>query len=189
MFGKRIRICADRFHIARLYREGLETLRKRELKRLRKALSKDELADLKNVHWVFRRSRNDLSADERRLLNRLFSHSPKLKEAYDACEALTAIYESRLSKGQGKRKLRGWIRRVTNRKLTCFNRFIGTLNTHFEEISNYFVNRQTSGFVEGFNNKLKVLKRRCYGILNLKHLYQRVYLDLNGYADLGVSRL
>jgi len=65
--------------------------------------------------------------------------------------------------------LRGWIRRVTNRKLTCFNRFIGTLNTHFEEITNYFVNRQTSGFVEGLNNKLKVLKRRCYGILNLKH--------------------
>ena len=189
VFGKRIRICADRFHIARLYRDGLETLRKRELKRLRKALSKDELAGLKNVHWVLRRRRNDLSADERRLLNRLFSHSPKLKEAYDACEALTAIYESRLSKGQGKRKLRGWIRRVTNRKLTCFNRFIGTLNSHFEEISNYFVNRQTSGFVEGLNNKLKVLKRRCYGILNLKHLYQRVYLDLNGYADLGASRL
>ena len=33
----------------------------------------------------------------------------------------------------------------------------------------------------GFNNKLKVLKRRCYGLFNLKHLFQRIFLDLEGY--------
>jgi transposase len=26
-----------------------------------------------------------------------------------------------------------------------------------------------------------VLKRRCYGIGNIKHLFQRIYLDLEGY--------
>lgn len=187
VFGKRVLICADRFHIAKLYREGLETLRKREWKRLRRTLSKADLDSFKNVHWILRHRRADLNADERRMLNRLFVHSPKLKEAYDACEALTAIYESRLSKGQGKRKLRGWMQRVTNRKLSCFDRFLGTLKTHFEEITNYFVDRQTSGFVEGLNNKLKVLKRRCYGMTNLKHLYQRGCLDLNGYARFGVD--
>jgi transposase len=57
----------------------------------------------------------------------------------------------------------------------------------FEEITNYFTGRQTSGFVEGLNTKLKVLKRRCYGITNLKHLYQRVFLDLNGYAQFGLA--
>ncbi|WP_366931503.1 transposase [Thiocapsa sp.] len=36
--------------------------------------------------------------------------------------------------------------------------------------------------MEGLNNKLKVIKRRCYGMTSLKHFYQRVYLDLNGYA-------
>lgn len=189
VFGKRVLICADRFHIAKLYREGLETLRKREWRRLRRTLSNADLDQFKNVHWILRHRRADLNADERRCLNRLFAHSPKLKEAYEACEALTALYESRLSKGQGKRKLRGWMQRVTNRKLTCFDRFLGTLNTHFEEITNYFVGRHTSGFVEGLNNKLKVLKRRCYGITNLTHLYQRVCLDLNGYARFGVEAL
>jgi transposase len=189
VFGKRVLICADRFHIAKLYREGLETLRKRELKRLRRTLSKADLAELKNVHWLLRYRRADLTPDERRILNRLFFHSPKLKEAYEACEALTVIYESRLSKGQGKRKLRGWMQYVTNRKLSCFDRFLGTLNTYFEEIANYFVGRRTSGFVEGLNNKLKVIKRRCYGITNLKHLYQRVYLDLSGYAQFGAVSL
>jgi transposase len=35
--------------------------------------------------------------------------------------------------------------------------------------------------VEGFNNKIKVLKRRCYGLFNLKHIFQRIFLDLEGY--------
>jgi transposase len=55
----------------------------------------------------------------------------------------------------------------------------------FKALTNYFLDRLTSGFVEGFNNKLKVLKRRCYGILNLKHFFQRIYLDLEGYRLFG----
>ncbi|WP_420824622.1 transposase [Thiorhodococcus mannitoliphagus] len=47
--------------------------------------------------------------------------------------------------------------------LSCFNRFIKTLTTHLEIIANDFISRQTSGFVEGLNNKIKVLKRRGYG--------------------------
>lgn len=187
VFGKRVLICADRFHVAKLYREGFETLRKREWRHLRRSLSKSDLKTFKNVHWLLRHRWAELTSDERRLLNDLFVRSPKIKEAYDAREALTAIYESRLSKGQGKRKLRGWMQRVNNRKLICFDRFLGTLNTHFEEITNYFVNRHTSGFVEGLNNKIKVLKRRCYGITNLTHLYQRVCLDFNGYARFGIE--
>ena len=57
-----------------------------------------------------------------------------------------------------------------------------TLDKFKDEILNYFTDRQTSGFVEGLNNKIKVIKRRCYGIINIKHLYQRIYLDLEGYA-------
>jgi transposase len=39
----------------------------------------------------------------------------------------------------------------------------------------------TSEFVEGFHNKVKVLKQRCYGVTNRKHFFQRLYLDLEGY--------
>jgi transposase len=44
-----------------------------------------------------------------------------------------------------------------------------------------FVNRLNSGFVEGLNNKVKTIKRRCYGILRVTTLFQRLYLDLEGY--------
>ena len=42
-YGKRVRIVADRFHVAKLYRKGLESLRKQELKRLRRYLGKNEV--------------------------------------------------------------------------------------------------------------------------------------------------
>jgi transposase len=35
------------------------------------------------------------------------------------------------------------------------------LENWLDEITNYFVSRQPRGFVEGFNNKAKILKRRC----------------------------
>ncbi len=66
--------------------------------------------------------------------------------------------------------------------LTCFNNFLSTLDTRMCEIINYFISRQTSGFVEGLNNKIKVTKRRCYGIFNVKHLFQRIHLDIDGYS-------
>jgi len=94
---------------------------------------------------------------------------------------LTAIFEEQLSLPAAKAKLKRWIIAVAKSGLRCFDRFINTLARWWNEILNYFVERETSGFVEGFNNKIKVLKRRSYGITNLKHLFQRVYLDLEGY--------
>ena len=75
-----------------------------------------------------------------------------------------------------------WISEVKKSKLSFLKTFLKTLNKYKNQIANYFINRQTSGFVEGFNNKLKVMKRRCYGILNLKHMFQRLVLDTIGYG-------
>ena len=86
-----------------------------------------------------------------------------------------------LSKKQAQTRIRGWIQKVQNSKLNYYDDFLKLLNTWWQEITNYFIHRENSGFVEGFNNKVKVLKRRCYGIFNLKHLFQRISLDLNGY--------
>ena len=57
----------------------------------------------------------------------------------------------------------------------------GDTTRWMDHILNYFFARETSGFVEGFNNKIKVLKRRSYGITNVAHLFQRIYLDIEGY--------
>lgn len=181
VFGKRVAICADRFHVARLYRDAVETLRKKEQRRLKRDLSNAEYGTFKNIQWILRKSESDMSADERRIRARFFAHCPQLAQAHALSQALTDIYDAPLSKGQAKRKLSGWIRRVKNAGMTCFQSFLKTLRRHWEEITNYFIDRRNSGFVEGLNNKIKVLKRRCYGLSNLRRLYQRVYIDLCGY--------
>jgi transposase len=55
----------------------------------------------------------------------------------------------------------------------------------FDEIPTFFIHRLTSGFVEGLNTKRKVLNRRGFGMFNLGQLFQRVYLDLEGYQVLA----
>ena len=74
-----------------------------------------------------------------------------------------------------------WAHKVRRSVLTCFDEFLTTLDNWLGEIINYFVNRLNSGFVEGLNNKVKTIKRRCYGILKVTTLFQRLYLDLEGY--------
>ncbi len=71
---------------------------------------------------------------------------------------------------------------VTIRKseLHCFDHFIKTLLKYQTQITNYFIHRDNSGFVEGFNNKVKVLKRRCYGLGSATRLFQRLIVDTVG---------
>ena len=178
---KTARIVIDRFHVAEKYHNAADTFRKQELKRLKAELPEEEYKQLKGSLWAFRKNPEDLKPDERQVLVRLFSLAPKLALAYDLRQHLPAIFEQPLSKKAAKFKIRAWIKMAKESGLKCFDDFLKTLENWWEEITNYFVARVNSGFVEGFNNKLKVLKRRCYGIFNLEHLFQRIYLDLEGY--------
>ena len=183
VFGKKVQIVADRFHVAKLYRNSLEELRKTEMKRLKKELSEAEYKKLENIMWILRKNKKDLSSDEEKTLNLLFKHSPLLQLAYDFRNELTDIFEENISKAKAKRKIAHWRKKVIKSELTCFDSFLETLDKRMDEITNYFTGRYNSGFVEGMNNKIKVIKRRCYGILNPKSLFQRIHLDLTGYSE------
>jgi transposase len=176
-----VRLVIDRFHVTRSYREGADDLRQAELKRLKRELSEPEYKTLKGSMWAFRKEKQALTSEEHKALARLFRYAPDLKRAYDLQNRLTDIFDQNLSVQTASTKIRQWIIHVAKSGLRCFDKFIDTLGRWWNEIMNFFVARETSGFVEGFNNKIKVLKRRCYGLTNLAHLYQRIFLDLEGY--------
>ena len=77
------------------------------------------------------------------------------------CYTLTSIFELPLTPAEAKQRLRAWKRLVQESELDCFDSFLSTLEKRLDEITNYFVARKNSGFVEGLNNKIKVIKRRC----------------------------
>jgi transposase len=181
------KVVVDRFHVACAYRNGADAVRKRELKRLKQTLPKAEYALLKGVIWPFRKRPADLLRAEKTQLNRLFIYSPQLEQVYCLREQLTDIFDQDHTKDTATKAIQAWYQRVRNRQISEFDGFLTTLDNWLDEITNYFLERQSSGFVEGFNNRIKVLKRRCYGIFDVKRLFQRLTLDVNGYERFATA--
>lgn len=176
-----LKVVVDRFHVSKNYRDGVDKLRKKECRRLKKELSEEEYEEIKGVLWATRKNNRDLDTKERQKLRRLFAHSPDLKLAYTFREELTAIFEMKLSREEAIVRLKIWKAKVERSNLKCFKAFSNTLSNWLDKIANYFVARLSSGFVEGLNTKIKTLMRRCYGIHRVGHIFQRLYLDIQGY--------
>jgi transposase len=174
-------IVADRFHVAKLYRAAVDQLRKIEMKALKQVFTKEQYAGLKGVLWALRKRSENLAPEEYALLDRLFEASPVLRKAYTLREKLTRIFDKKHSKKSGRRAIRRWMAQVRDSGLECFDTFLSTLEKRMDIITNYFISRLSSGWVEGLNNKIKVLKRRAYGVKNLGNLFRRIWLDLKGY--------
>jgi transposase len=182
--GVKAKIVIDRFHVAQNYREDFDTLRKKEMRRLRKELPEATYKEVAHgILWVLRHNHDNLNDDDKVRLRSLFQHTPTLHQAYTLREELTAIFNMNLSVAEGKRRLEKWIAKVKRSTLTCFDKFLNTLRNHLDEIANYFDKRASSGFVEGFNNKLKTITRRSYGLKRVDSLFRRLWLDLNGYRQ------
>jgi transposase len=174
-------IVIDRFHVARHYRDGVDELRKQELRRLKKELPKHAADELKRTLWPFRKRAADLDDGEQARLSGLLAYSPALRMAYTLREELTTIFNTARGRADGLRRIHFWRQRVVRSGLRCFDAFLRLLDSWQDLIANYFISHQTSSFVEGLNNKIKVLKRRCYGLRNVTRLFQRLTLDLEGY--------
>jgi transposase len=89
---------------------------------------------------------------------------------------------------------RAWDRRKAHRALVGLfldmldfspelDGFIKTFEHWQDEILNYFDARQTSGPVEGINNKARVILKRAYGLKSVDSLWTRLILDLNRAQD------
>ncbi|MCD8499802.1 MAG: ISL3 family transposase [Gammaproteobacteria bacterium] len=180
VFDNKVPVVADRFHVKKLYRKSLVTLRKSELTRLKKQLTTDEYAELKPAIALLKKHKDYFTDEEKPIVEKIFSHSPKLKSAYKLSRELSGIFDSHITPTEAKEKITRWISAVANSSLKCFNHFIQTLTKYQTQITNYFIHRNNSGFVEGFNNKVKVLKRRCYGLASATRLFQRLIVDTVG---------
>lgn len=183
VFGGNVVIVADRFHVARLYRREVDTIRKGEMRRLKRVLSEEEYKKLKGSMWLVRKDPDTLDGNERATLRLLFGYAPGLFMAYALGRALTGIVDTRQSKTEAEERLRARMRLVEETKTEGFDRFVHTLDEKMDLITNYFIRRQNSGFVEGLNHKIRVLIGRYYGVFNRVHLFQRLSLDLGGYEQ------
>ena len=183
VFGERVEVVADRFHVAKLYRKEVDTLRKKEMGRLKRELAEGEYKKLKGSMWLVRKDPDTLDEEERATLRLLFTYAPALFLTYALGWALTKIFDTPQTKTEAEERIRAWMRLVKETKAEGFDRFMNTLDEKMDLITNYFIRRQNSGFVEGLNHKIRVLLGRCYGVFNRTHLFQRLSLDLSVYEQ------
>lgn len=173
-------IVIDRFHVAKNYHHVVDQLRQQELRRLKTILPEATYDEFKGLMWVYRRHWWEADEGQQERLAHLFGYAPQLGEAYLLRHHLTLIFETAQTKAQALESLELWQQKVMASGLRCFDTLITTLKNGRDEITNYFNGRHSSGFVEGLNNKLKVIKRRCYGLFDPVSLFQRIQLDLEG---------
>jgi len=178
-------IVIDRFHVVKHYMHAADAVRQQVMKDLKKKLPKADYAALKGVHLAFRQHWTDLSSADQRLLDLLFHHAPRLVLVYDFREALFRLFEKPSAPAQAADDLKIWMFLVREQRIPGFDAFIDTLQNHWDGILNFFARRLTSGFVEGLNTKIRVLTRRSFGLFNLHHFFQRLWLDLEGYRTLA----
>ena len=171
----------DRYHVSKLYREPLDRIRIEEMKRLKSTLPQEEYAKLDGMMWILRKNHECLSSQDKTVMEFMYKHSPLLKEAHKIAIKLTHIFNAHHNRKIALTEINRLIKSVQNSNLTCFDGFIKTLEKYKVNILNYFKSRKNSGFVEGLNNKIKVLKRRCYGLSKPESYFQRLFLDLRGY--------
>ena len=174
-------IIIDRFHVAKLYRKDVTALRSQELKRLKKELTPEQYKQLRPAVKILISKHERYTREDKKVLGPLFKLSPAIEAAYRLSREFTHIYNTHHKKSTAKKKIAQWREKVQQSDVSCLDRFSETVSKYNDHICNYFLRRETSGFVEGLNNKIKVIKRRCYGILNPKHFFQRIFLDLQGY--------
>lgn len=180
VFGVQL-LVIDRYHVAKLYRKPLDKLRIKEMARLKSELSQEDYAKLEGMMWILRKKHECLSEADKSKLEVLYKHSPILKKAHSHALRLTHIFNTHDHRKSAMAKINRWIASVEKSTLTTFDSFIKTLKKYQPYIGNYFKDRKNSGFVEGLNNKIKVAKRRCYGFIKTESLFQRLFLDLQGF--------
>ena len=129
-------------------------------------------ADVKDKGSKFMVLKNgqDLTASEKNKLFDILGQSTRLRIAYELKEEFRNIYETTRTVEEGKTKLEKWL----DKAKVVYSDAITTIHNHFEGICNYFLNRTTSGVMEGINNRIKLIKRQAYGFLNFDNFRSRL---------------
>jgi len=108
----------------------------------------------------------------------LFQKLPGLRVIHDLRWNLTGIFDSAPDRDTAEAEIAAWRAEAENSGLD-WSKFLGLYYRHSDGILAYFARRESSGPVEGLNNKARVILKRSYGLKSCETLWTRLILDLN----------
>jgi len=172
VFGNRVRIVIDRFHVMRQFQKKLNE----ERSQLRRMLPKEAAEALKGTRWLWLTNDEHLSDDQRAQRAKLKRQFPTLARLANHRDQLRQIFEDRTIRtaAVGMIHLKRWCRRGRDLGLKALEPFYRLLEHWLKPIANYFVTRASNGPTEGFNRGLRGVLWRACGMVNFQHLRLRV---------------
>lgn len=173
-YFRKAKIIADHFHFARYACDFVNKIRIQ----VQKDLPKKERVYFKHSRKLLLSRACNLKSDEQKdeLSYILINYSEKLRIAYREKEDLLDILHSDDSSDIKISRFNDWVNRNLNSDIAEIKEVVKTYHHWYVEIKNSLEVPYSNGPTEGFNNKIKVLKRVSFGIRNFKHLKARILL-------------
>ena len=171
VFGDQVQVI-DRFHIIKQAVDALDSV----LRSVQKQLDAEESKALKKLRKRWLQSANQLDIDELIARADWRRRFPQLREVIDWVQDLRKWFERQYDK-PAREALLHLIDRARESALEPLQSMAGTLSRWFEPIVRYIRHRYTNGMTEGFNNKIKLIQRRAFGLRNEHNRKKRILAD------------
>ncbi len=164
-------ILFDKFHVMRHLGEALDKVRKSECYRL----TGKDLRFIKGQKYTLLSHRENLKPNGRKSLRLLLKANRRLNTAYILKEEFGKLWDYE-REGWARRFFENWRTSLKWQRLKPYEEFAEMIDRHWDGITAYCKpeNKVALGFVEGFNNKIRVIQRRSYGLRNEEYLRLKV---------------
>jgi transposase len=164
-------ILFDKFHVMRHLGKALDQVRKSEYARL---TGKDRRY-IKGQKYTLLSHRENLDLDGRKALKTLLAANKRLNTAYLLKESFGQLW-SYEREGWARRFFDNWRASLKWQRLAPYEKFAEMIERHWDGIAAYCQseNKVSLGFVEGLNNKIRVIQRRAYGLRDEEYLRLKI---------------
>ena len=161
----------DKFHVLRHLGKALDTVRKSEYARL----SGKDRRFIKGQKYTLLAHRENLTLEGRKSLRLLLAANQRLNKAYLLKESFGQLWDYQ-SEAWARRFFENWRASLKWQRLKPYERFAEMIERHWDGIAAYCKpdNKVALGFVEGVNNKIRVIQRRAYGLRDEEYLRLKV---------------
>jgi transposase len=164
-------ILFDKFHVLRHLSEALDRVRKEEYARL----TGKQRTFIKGQKYALLSHPQNLSGDARKNLKLLLAANKRLNTAYVLKESFAQLWDYN-SEAWARKFFENWRAQLKWQRLKPYEKFAELIERHWDGIAAYCQpeNKVALGFVEGLNNKIRVLQRRAYGIRDEDYLKLKI---------------
>ena len=164
-------ILYDKFHVLRHLNEALDKIRKAEYARL----SGQDRRFIKGHKYTLLSHWENLSLEGKQALQLLFKANRRLNKAYLLKESFDQLWDY-WSPGWARRFFDQWKAALRWQRLKPYEKFARLVESHWDGVAAYCQpeNKIPLGFVEGLNNKIRVIQRRAYGLRDEEYLRLKV---------------